>query len=142
MRVLVIAVYALAAGLGSGWLVWSNGARASTPAGVAEPPEAGRGMTIAQYSITPYQVPTVTSPPSVGSGSPVANGAQYYQDYQPVPVDSFHLTDPRTSLTTGPSLLQSPKPQPVVVPRRGDETSLPANPTPNGATSPPLVIPT
>ncbi len=136
MRVLVIAVYALA-GLGGGWLVWSNGARANTPAGVAEPLAAGQGMTIAQY-----RVPTVVSPTPAVAGSPASNGAQYYQDYQPVPVDSFHLTDPTASLITGPSLLRPPKPKPVVVPIRGDETRFPADSTANGVASPPVVIPT
>lgn len=155
MRVLVIAVYTLA-GLGSGWLVWGDSARASTPTGVAQPfLVAGQGMVSpgGRFAPSPYPVPTVVSPTSVSptsgtAGSTPPNGThqyyrtQYYQDYQSVPVDSFHITDPTTSLTTGPSLLRPPKPKPVIVPTRGDATGLPAVPTPNGGTQPPVVIPT
>ncbi len=142
MRVLVMAVYALA-GLGGGWLVWSQGARASASlVGVAQPRATGPAVTIAQYVVPTTAAPILTEPNALRANYPArANPAQYYRDYQPVPVDAFHLTNPATPLTTGPSLLQTPKPSPLVVPLRGEDA-----PSPNGPVSPlaspPVVIPT
>lgn len=149
MRVLLMAVYALA-GLGGGWLVGSQGARASASrVGVAHPPATGSVVTIAQYAqYAQYIVPTTSAPISrephaLRANYPArTNSAQYYRDYQPVAVDAFHLTDPATPLTTGPSLLQAPKPSPHVVPLRGEDTSLPNGPVAPPGAGPPVVIPT
>lgn len=143
MRVLVVAVYALA-GLGGGWLVWSQGARASASlVGVAQPRETESAITIAQYVVPTTSAPLPTEPVTLRANPPVRpNPAQYYRDYQPVPVDAFHLTDPTTSLTTGPSLLQTPKPSPLVVPLRGEDAPLPNGAATPPTAGPPVVIPT